>query len=378
MSERKDKLAVVLTGGGSRGAYQAGVLRSLAKVIQQECPNVNIDIWLGMSAGAINASHCASHCDDLVNGTRELSHVWGELTSDQVIRTDIRSMGRIAWNWIRDASMGSFVKTKKSQCLLDPSPLADLLEKHFDLARVQRNIKNGDLEAFGCVAFNYSQNLSAAFIQAGDNIEPWEKFQRYSEHTDIRVEHIMASSAIPFVFPTVKIQNEFYGDGTLRNYAPLSTPVHLGATKILTIGVRPDLSIRRCHLFSKNGPSVSKVMGTVLNSLFFDSLDADAQRLDHLNRLKESESYTYEGLPVRKVDHLWLRPSESITSIAEQEMHHMPGSIRHFLSGLGPPSEAADLASYMLFESAYTKRLIRLGMRDCIKRRKEIVDFLNS
>lgn len=348
-------LGVLLTGGGARGAYQVGVLSSLAPVFEEK--GWPVQVFSGISAGAINAAFLAGYVSQLSSGLKELEGIWGQLTPDQVYRTDLTSLSRVGLSWITDVGFGSLKRTKSANSLLETEPLRKLLKENLSSARVNEAYKSGTLRALLSTAFCYDDNMSHIFVPEG--VTSWQRTKRKSVTAPFDIEQIMASSAIPMLFPPVKYNGSYYADGVLRNTAPLSPLIHAGARKILVFGV---------HSGERGGtgghpPKVATILGQLLNSLFFDAIEVDLERMGHMRQIL---SHVQEGQTSHpKVEALFLRPTLDLGFMAQEFFRDgFPKPLRFLLGSLGSKAESTELASYLLFHHNYTQKLMELGKKD--------------
>lgn len=372
------KIGLVLSGGGARGAYQAGVLQAIIEISRVIGVKRPLPVITGVSAGSINASYLACTSDDMELGCEKMAALWSSLTSDRVFHTDALSAGRSGARLLLDATMGALYTKKLARSLLDTSPLRKLLADIIPFDRIQQNLQNGHLDALAVTAMNYSRSTSITWVQGGDEIPMWARSRRRSEKAAIGVEHIMASSAIPLFFPPVAVGDEHYGDGCLRNTAPLSPAIHLGADKLIVISVRrPDSKAA-----PSNGPiepTIARVLGVILNALLLDAVDVDMERMSRVNQTLDLVPVKQrEELQLRKIDYLWLRPSLDIGHLAGQLFDRLPRVIRYLVNGLGTSQEAAELTSYLLFDPDFCGQLVRIGYEDGIAQQEEIARFLVS
>ncbi len=254
--------------------------------------------------------------------------------------------------------------------------LAQFLSQIISFEQIANNIRAKKLQALAVTATNYTNATSITFVQAAGEVGMWTRSRRRSERANIQCEHVMASSAIPLFFPPVEINKKHYGDGCVRNMAPLAPAIHLGADRLLVISVRrPD--IRAAPTDESIEPSFARVLGVILNALLLDSIDIDMERMSRINStLEYVPSRQRSDLRLRKVDYLWIRPSHDIADLAGQLFHHLPPVIRYLLSGLGSEKEAEELTSYLLFDSDYCSQLVQLGYVDTMASRDAISQFL--
>ena len=378
MESAGGKSGLVLAGGGARAAYQVGVLQALKEILPD--PRINpFAIICGTSAGAVNAGALAVHADDFARAVDNLLGVWRNFEPRHVYRADFAGATANSIRWFATFMFGAFIKNRRIS-LLDNRPLEHLLARHMDFSRIDANIKAGALDAVAITCSGYTSGQSCSFFQSVDELEGWQRSQRIGIKTHIGVDHLMASSAIPFVFPAYKLNREFFGDGSMRQVAPVSPALHLGADRVLVVGTarirseEPDRT--RGDLF----PSLAQIAGHVMNSIFLDSLAVDLERLERINRtISAVDPATLKkmGLSLHHVDVLVLTPSEPLEGIAVKHVRSLPWTIRFFLRSVGAMRRGgANLASYLLFERGYCNELIELGYNDTLKRREEVEAFL--
>jgi NTE family protein len=377
---------LVMTGGGARGAYQAGVLKRIGELKRIQTSGNPFPIIGGSSAGAINGAGLAMGCDDFPLATRVLGQLWSRLRPDDIFRCDILSQARNSLTWILDLSFGAVLGGGNARSLLDATPLRRFLNQHLDCARIQDNIRRGHLYAFAISATNYTSGKSYLFIQGAKGHPMWNRSRRVTLATRITVEHICASAAIPLVFQPIKLKiprgTAFFGDGCIRLQQPLSPVIRLGARKILAIGVRGH-GLEHQEEAGRQEPSLAQVLGVLFNVMFLDHLATDIEHLERLNRLLEGGLVKQGGLEgcerVRPLRPLLITPSVNLTELAEHHQRELPYLIQYFVNSLGrDAASCADLMSYLLFTSKYTTDLIEIGYHDAGQRIDEIEDFLFS
>ena len=369
------KIGLVLPGGGARGAYQVGVL----KAIHQIAPGNNpFKIISGTSAGAINASVLASRAQSFDQALDTLIRVWSGFTTNTIYRTDTSAMFKSSLQWLLTMVTGGvFVKNPKS--LLDNSPLRELLSATINIKGIAENINNGSLDAFAITAAGYSSKKSVTFFQSNEEGINWEKFLRVGIKTNINIDHLMASVALPLIFPAVKIHNEYYGDGAMRQATPLSPAIRLGAEKLLIITT--DLKHQSNETISNQiYPSIGEVGGYMLNALFTGGLLSDVERLDRVNQIIEhskNKDIRTSTKKMKRIDYCIISPSKDINKLANDHYKDTPYTIKLLMKGLGLKNKSeSELLSFLLFESSFTTALIQLGFEDGMNNQSEIRKIL--
>lgn len=379
-SENQSLSAVVLTGGGARAAYQVGVLRGLSHLIPHGCPNP-FPIVCGTSAGAINAAAIAAGAMDFHRAVRRLVMVWKNLRAEQIYRADALGVLATGTRWLAALVLGGLGKNNPTS-LLDNSPLEKLLSDLLPLDGVQRAIDAGALRALAISASGYTSGQSVTFFQADESLLGWHRARRVGAAVKIGTPHLLASSSLPFIFPAVRIHREFFGDGSMRQIAPVSPALHLGANRLFVIGVGRPMENKPERVRAEAYPSLAEIAGHALNSIFLDSLEVDLERLQRINRtirLIPREERTRSGFALREVEVLVIHPSEEIDKIAARFAHTLPRAIRFLLRGLGAGSNTGStLTSYLLFEPSYCQALINLGYRDTMAQRREVLRFVSA
>jgi NTE family protein len=383
----ENALGLVMTGGGARGAYQAGVLKRIGEIKRIQTHGNPFPIIGGSSAGAINGSALAVGSDDFALATHVLAGLWSRLRPTDIFRCDIFSQTRNSLAWIADLSFGGIFGGGNARSLLDATPLWHFLNTHLHCERIQDNIKRGDLYALTISATNYNSGKSYLFIQGAKGHPMWNRSRRVTLATKITVDHICASAAIPLVFQPVKLKTAkgtaFFGDGCLRLQQPLSPIIRLGARRIFAIGVRCESKEHQIDPTDPKDPSLAQVLGVFFNVMFLDHLATDVEHLERLNQLLRDGQISQNGLEgcekMRPLVPLLITPSVDLSELAAQHQHDMPYLIQYFVNGLGRDAAAcSDLMSYLLFTPKYTRDLIDIGYNDADKRIDEIEDFLYS
>jgi len=375
MTPGKPKAALILTGGGARAAYQVGVLKAVRELLPMPEENP-FPIVCGTSAGAVNAASLAVFADNFDVAVGNLLEVWENFRVHHVYRSDPLGIARAGARWLAALTL---VSRSSPVSLLDNSPLAHMLSRTLDFGCIQENIDRGFLYAVSITCSGYTSGQSVSFYQGGPGVEAWERTQRIGCAMPLRVEHLIASSALPFIFPAVKLNREYFGDGSMRQIAPISPALHLGADRVLVVGTgrqMRDPSRVRSNLY----PSLAQIAGHALNSIFLDSLYADIERLQRINRtisLIPSEQLKGAGLPLRQVKVLVVSPSQPIERLVPRYVNELPRTVRFLLRGIGAMNRnGSNLASYLLFERGYCRALIGLGYEDTMSRRSEVLEFL--
>jgi len=371
-------LGLVLPGGGARGAYQVGVLKALAELLPPRTPSP-FRVISGTSAGAINSVVLASRAKLFRSAVADMELVWSHFRSEQVYRSDPWTMLKTSLHWFVSLVTGGTL-LRPPPSLLDNAPLRDLLCQNVRLENIQRSIDQGHLDAVAVTAAGYDSARSISFFQGTDDCLPWDRVRRKGRAADIQLDYLMASVAVPMVFPPVQIGYEYFGDGAMRHATPLSPAVRLGADRILVVGVRnevPDPVPSEPH-----PPSLGRIAGYMLDALFLDGLSGDLERLTRLNTIIENapgKVIENEGEKLRFIEAFVMLPSEDIREIAARHVKELPWSVRMLLRGVGATSKGgAQLLSYLLFESGFTRELIDLGYRDAMASKDELLEFVQG
>ena len=370
----KPRAGLVLTGGGARAAYQVGVVKAVRDILGNPVKNP-FPILCGTSAGAINAAALAVQADDFTRAVANLLEVWEHMRCDHVYRTDFPSIMRSGARWLSSMML---ISRGNPVSLLDNAPLRDMLEKSMPFERIQEHIDSGALYAVSITASGYTSGQSVSFFQGGSGLEGWERNQRIGAAVVLKIDYLLASAALPFIFPAVKVHREYFGDGSMRQIAPVSPALHLGADRVLIVGTgRQTMDQARAR--SNVYPSLAQIAGHALNSIFLDSLAVDIERLERINRtvtLIPPDKLEGSSLMLRPVKVLFITPSQPIERIAARFVHELPRSVRFLLRPTGALSRSgSNLASYLLFEESFCRALIDLGYQDTMAREAEVQAF---
>lgn len=370
------KTALILSGGGARGAYQVGVLKGLSEIFKEKKYKFPFQILSGVSAGAINCGQLAAEIDQFDVAVEKLVYLWSNISSEQVFKTDFLSLNKF--------SLGLFGE-KKLNAMLDTSPLHELIEKNCNFSKIQKNLDNKIIDSVIITANNYDKNSAVSFVQTAHTNVAWSESRRHAELTEINAHHIMASSAIPMLFPPVQINNSYFGDGCVRNNTPCSPAIRMGADKLFVIGVRTQVSSEK-EAHSKASPqstnlqhkepSMIRILNTLLNAVLLDAVEQDVQRIQRINDLvskadvKAKNTYDLKTIPA-----LCISPSENIGEIARQYAHHLPRLLRMTISTFGHLDEASELLSYLLFNPQFCRKMIDMGYKDALIHKNDIHNF---
>jgi NTE family protein len=381
---------LILTGGGARAAYQVGVLKAVARIRRDcEAPRANpFPVIAGTSAGAVNAAALACHADHFDLAVAGLVDTWHAFTAEQIYRADSIGVIRSGARWLTMLTAGWALarwRKGKPRSLLDNAPLEQLLSRMLQLDRLHEVMQGGHLQALAVTASSYSSGFHVTFYDAVREFKPWARSQRIAVESPITIDHLLASSAIPFVFPAAPLpidgQIEWFGDGSMRQAAPISPAVHLGAERILVIGAGRLQEPPGRRVTTAEYPTIATIAGHALSNIFLDALAVDVERLERINRTlalltPEARAQT----PLREIEVLVIAPSQRLDDIAARHVHALPAPIRALLRGVGVQGDGKDasgaaLASYLLFEAPYTRELIALGEADTLARRDEVSKF---
>lgn len=376
----KKKTGLILSGGGARAAYQVGVLKAIHKILPKNSANP-YDIIAGTSAGAINGVALASYAENHRIGIRHLERIWTGFSPDQIYRTDLLGVLTTLARLTRTTLIGRKYKNDRVS-LLDNAPLRNLLNKVIKFDNIQKAIDNGALHAMCVTGSGLDSGESVSFFQGHYSITNWQRHRRIGYRSRVGIDHLMASSAIPMIFPSVKINHEYYADGAVRQLAPISPALHLGAEKVIVIGVSGEAHKRKDNRHISGYPTPAKVMGHMLNAAFLDSMETDVERLERINRTVNiiPESVRNKNvMELKHIDLLEISPSRSMDEIAGRHVDELPKAIRIALGGSGNTSRTGTgILSYLLFSHGFCKELIELGYKDGIDRQDEIEAFFSD
>jgi NTE family protein len=369
----RSRTALVLSGGGARGAYQAGVLRGLVDIgVLSSTPG--FEIIVGSSAGSLNAGVMAAYAESSEAGVEHLVDIWSNVEAQHVFRTDMRSLGGIGARWAWDLSFGGALRRSQPKALLDTAPLRELLGR-IPLSRIAANVNAGALHALAIMATDLYTSNGYVFLQGHPDIPLWERSRWQVKRARISVDHLMASSAIPVFFPSVAIQGRHFGDGCIRNTAPLSPAINLGAQRVVAVGVQGPGTPEAQKSRKLPPPTVAQIAGVLLDAVMLDAIEVDVEHSNRVNQSIVKCRSTDPANPFRPVDVLWLRPSQHIGGIAAELSDRVPRIVHYLMRGLGTEESITELLSYLLFDPVFCGRLIELGSADVKAAKTEVRRF---
>jgi len=371
------KNALILTGGGARAAYQVGVLSAVSKFTPRHYP-IPFPIICGTSAGAINSTALACYASCFQLGVKKLEWVWNNLTTSRIYHSDpLRVFGHITKGFL--ASFQADYANKNARSLLNNEPLRQLLNDVIDYNRIDNNIIKGALSAIAVTTSSYSSSDSISFYQSNSSIKPWFRAKRRGIPSQINSEYLLASAAIPLVFPSVKIQKEHFGDGSIHQLSPLSPSIHLGGEKLFVIGVEQPTEPLHANENNPHPPTTATIAGHLLDGIFSDTLQSDIERMQQVNDTLAliPEATRQESKKLKPIESLILNPSSDFDAIAVEYYHLLPYPIRLLLRSIGISNDSeSSIISYLLFDKNYCKRLIKLGYEDALEKETQIRNFL--
>lgn len=372
---------LVLTGGGARAAYQVGVLKGIASILPRAVYNP-FPIICGTSAGAINALSIAGRAGPFRLRTKKLESIWQNLRASDVYRTDFMGVSANAFH-VLASFLHSGYGIGRPISLLDNTPLRQLLDNYVKFDYLDTAITNGEIEAIAVSAMSYASGQSVTFFQGHQNIEPWKRARRRGEKTALNIDHLMASTAIPSLFPAVQLNEGYFGDGAVRQLKPISPALHMGARQLLIIGVSDNATAQGAAP-ERHSPSIAQIVGHMFNSAFIDSIESDLETLRSINRLASAlpESIRANNgiTDLNPIDVLSISPSQSIDQIAQEHIHELPRSLKLFLRLTGATAQGGgtSAASYLLFEPGFCRKLIELGYQDALTQQDAIETFFED
>jgi NTE family protein len=373
------RVGLVLPGGGARAAYQVGVLRAIADLLPARSANP-FPVVTGTSAGAVNATAIAVHADRFRVAIGNLERVWRNFQVGQVFRADSGTVIRSGLHWALAMMSGGWL-LPPPRSLFDNSPLRELLRGQFDFAGIRRSIDAGHLDAIAMSAAGYTTGRSVSFYDSKPGCDPWSRIRRTGEPTDLSLDHVMASVAVPFLFPPVSLGDEYYGDGAMREANPFSAAIHLGAQRLLVIGTRNEN--RPQPPLPPICPTFGQIFGYMLDALFSDGLYADLERLTQINQIVDRvgalQGVGENNVHLRRIDIMVIMPSRDLSEIARHHTGSLPRALRTLLRTMGALNAGGgQLMSYLMFQDSYTRELIALGYQDAMKRSDDLLSFLGG
>lgn len=378
---KRQKIGLILTGGGARAAYQVGVLKAIAEFLPYRT-RMPFDVVCGTSAGALNAVTLVVNARHFRKGVRYLHNIWNNAHINEIYRSDVIGVAANSGRWLMGLVLSVLGSSRYNRVsLLDNRPMRTFLERTLPCELIQQNIDDGLVHAVSVTASGYGSGHSVTFYQGAPDIKPWKRARRLGVPTQISTQHMLASSAIPFMFPAVHVNREFFGDGSMRQIAPISSALHLGAERVLVVGVGHDpLEERQKRSKIDSYPSLAEIAGHALDSIFIDGLEVDLERLHRINRTIGMIPEELRGnVNLQHVEALVITPSQPLEKVAERHIANLPWTIRLLLRLVGVMrGSGANLVSYLLFDRHYCRALIDLGYQDALKRRDEILSFLEQ
>lgn len=371
---KPNNTALILSGGGARAAYQVGVLSAIGKMMPKHS-SIPFPILCGTSAGALNAAMLAANADNFTRAISKLTYLWRHLSPDQIYHVDsasmVSSLGRILLSLFQHGN------PKQQLSLLNNQPLRQLLQRFLDLDRINTCIHRKQLQAISITAMSYSSGKTTSFFQGRSNLPDWESNRSLGLRSRLTYSHLLASSAIPTIFPAQKIGEHYFADGAMRQQSPISPAIHLGADKIMVIGVSGNRAPKHWHpeIARPHPPSIAQITGQLLNSAFIDNLEDDIEQLERINQLCAHHQQANH----HPIETLVISPSVELDQLAAQHYAELPRSLKYVMSSIGatPKAGGSSAASYLLFTKDYCRSLIELGQKDANWEKDKILDFLN-
>jgi NTE family protein len=369
------KTALILSGGGARGAYQVGVLKGLSEILKNLKIENPFQILSGTSAGAINTAQLAASPDQFETTIEKLIYLWSNLTPEKIFKADLLSMKKFSLSGL--FSVGQSTSPFTMNSLLDTSPLKKLIEQNCDFEQIQKNLDSRKYESVIITANNYVEGSAISFVQTPQVFDfdklQWGDSRRKPLKAILNSSHILASSAIPILFPPVRVDNQYYGDGCVRNNTPCSPSLRMGAQKLFVIGVRSaTLNTVPDEIQSV---SMIRILNTLLNAVMMDSIEQDVQRIQRINQLVD---LSQKNSTLKKIPALCISPSRHIAELARERSHKLPRILRMTISAFGSLDEASEIISYLMFDSDFCKKLIEIGYEDALNNKNEIAQFFTK
>lgn len=369
------KTALVLSGSGARGAYQVGALMALAELLGDR--TLPFSILVGTSSGAITSSLLAARARDFSVAVDRLADFWRRIRPQDVYRTDAATLARVGATWMMDLSLAGLVGRHRRKALLMSDPLRALLQERLDMDLVHQNIRQGLVHGLALTTTGYGNGQGVTFFDGSPDVKPWVRSTRAGVRQRLTLDHVMASSAIPLFFPAVRVDGTYYADGCLRSMTPLSPAIHLGADRILAIGIRwPGAEQRQA---TDAYPTVADTAGLILNAVFVEALEMDIERHERINRTLALVPDPAPISELRQIPLFVLRPSEDLGRLAKDTLSSLPLLVQYLFRGLGISGESGwDLLSYLAFDSTYTSKLLDLGYTDAMAQGDALLKFIGQ
>jgi NTE family protein len=369
-TESMAKKGLYLAGGGARGAYQAGVLKAIAAILQVKA--LPFSMVSGVSVGSINAAILTQHADDFALGVKKLESLWSNIHCQDIFKTSNYQLGKSVVKNISHL----IIKQRQTGHLLDTSPLHQFIHEHIDFIKMKENIVAGYLETVEVITNCYETQQTVSFYQHHTDFKDWFYPRHTSQYTVINIEHILASSALPLFFPTVNIAGLHYGDGSMGLVAPLRGAIRFNMEKIMILGTRRPRVPADAEAQRNGDIGFAQILGNMLNSLFIDNLDTDIEMVNRMNEIAQLLSlWKKRSSPWRPIQTLYLQPSIGLAAIAQEKYSAMPALLRFMLNLMGAKSHSGDLLSFLLFESDFTQVIFELGYKDTMATAEIIEDF---
>lgn len=381
MSQSRQKIGLILTGGGARAAYQVGVMKAIAEFMPYRS-HLPFDVVCGTSAGALNAVALTINARHFRKGVRYLTNIWNNARVTDIYRTDVLGVLSNTVRWLSGLVLSMLGSNRLNRVsLLDNRPKRTYLERILPCEMIQPNIDAGLVHALSVTASGYGSGHSVTFYQGAADIQPWRRARRVGVPTQITTQHLLASSAIPYIFPAVHVNREFFCDGSMRQIAPISSALHLGAERIMVVGVGHGDAVEEMKRDKVSRyPTLAEIAGHALDSIFTDGLEVDLERLQRNNRtISMIPEALRDKVDLRYIEALIISPSQPLEKIAERYLSRLPWTIRVLLRLVGVMrGSGANLVSYLLFDREYCRALIDLGYQDAQKRHQEILHFFEE